>query len=102
MKLRNTSHGLNGQQLARQDAEVAALKAQLAQVLARITQLEQQLATKISGVAVDNASSSRGQLRMRIIVKWFPKILHAVGDCASVDASEPTCPRSKLTWMRGR
>ena len=48
MKLREASHGLNGQhfaeRVAQQDAELAALKAQLAQALARITQLEQQLA----------------------------------------------------------
>jgi hypothetical protein len=44
MKLREASHGLNGQHLTQQDAEIATLKAQLAQALARITQLEQQLA----------------------------------------------------------
>jgi transposase len=44
MKLPGTSHSPNHQRLAEQDAEIAALKAQLAQALARITQLEQQLA----------------------------------------------------------
>jgi uncharacterized protein involved in exopolysaccharide biosynthesis len=48
MKLPEATHCPNCQHLARrlaqQDAEIAALKAQLAQVLARITQLQLQLA----------------------------------------------------------
>jgi transposase len=59
MKLREASHGPNGQRLAEriaeQDAEIAALKAQLAQALARIAQLEQQLAA----ARKDSSTSSK-------------------------------------------
>jgi transposase len=55
MKLREASHGLNSQHLAQQDADIAALKAQLAQALARITQLEQQLAA----ARKDSSTSSK-------------------------------------------
>lgn len=53
MKLRETDPRPNGERLAEQDAEIAALKAQLAQALARIAQLEQQLAA-----ACKNSSTS--------------------------------------------
>ena len=55
MKLREASHGLNGQYLAQQDVEIAALKAQLAQALSLITQLEQQLAA----ARKDSSTSSK-------------------------------------------
>jgi transposase len=59
MKLRELSGGPNGQhlaeQIAQQDAEIAALKAQLAQALARIIQLEQQLAA----ARKDSSTSSK-------------------------------------------
>jgi transposase len=59
MKLREASHGPNGpypaERIAQQDAEIAALKAQLAQALARITQLEQQLAA----ARKDSSTSSK-------------------------------------------
>jgi hypothetical protein len=59
MKLRKTGHGLNGRQLARQDAEIAALKAQLAQALARITQLEHQLAAARKNSSTSPKRSSK-------------------------------------------
>ena len=59
MKLREANHGLSGQhfaeRVAQQDTQIAALKAQLAQALARITQLEQQLAA----ARKDSSTSSK-------------------------------------------
>ena len=59
MKLRETGHCANcellAKRLARQDAEIAALRAQLTQALARITQLEQQLAA----ARKDSSTSSK-------------------------------------------
>jgi septal ring factor EnvC (AmiA/AmiB activator) len=66
MKLPEATHCPNcerlGRRLAQQDADIATLKAQLAEAIARITQLEQQLAAAQGFLHLLHAAVERRRL----------------------------------------